>query len=260
MGADTLTKIPHAHHTSLISTDELALVWMDDHIVDRGPVHVIALQTARSRIPDLDSAILRTGDHPLAFAVECDTGDIVGVALEGHHRVGVCGLNVVELNIIVTSSREKAFVGGNAETVDLGVGVLNGSRTDAGQRFPEAVSALVSMKCPQGYRIEILGARESFGLPDGMVIPRCDRQLRSVQAREECGELFDKHGLLTCAENNAHTDSIVWDNVRLDLKYTVLSKRRNPERLKKLDKRLNIRRSWSRRSEAPLHSVLYSHV
>lgn len=149
MGADTLTKIPHAHHTSLISTDELALVRVNDHIVDGSPVHVISLQTTCACIPDLDSAIFRAGDHPLAFAMERDTGDVVGVALEGHHRVGVCRLDIVKLDIIVASSREKAFVGSNAETVDLGVGVLNGSRADAGQRFPEAVAERVSnSRCP----------------------------------------------------------------------------------------------------------------
>ena len=31
----------------------------------------------------------------------------------------------------------------------------------------------------------------------------------SVQAREECGELFDKHGPFTCAENDAHNDRIM---------------------------------------------------
>jgi hypothetical protein len=68
---------------------------MNDDIVDGSSVDVIALQTARACIPDLDSAVLGAGDHPLAFAMECDTGDVVGVALECHHRVGVCRLNII---------------------------------------------------------------------------------------------------------------------------------------------------------------------
>jgi hypothetical protein len=40
----------------------------------------------------------------------------------------------------------------------LGVGVLNGSRTDAGQRFPEAVAERVSIQDAPLNRIETLGA------------------------------------------------------------------------------------------------------
>jgi hypothetical protein len=58
----------------------------------------------------------------------------------------------------VACSCEEAFVGSNAEAVNLGVGVLNGSRADAGQRFPEAVAEQVSIRYARSYRIERLGA------------------------------------------------------------------------------------------------------
>ena len=72
--------------------------------------------------------------------MKCDACDIIRVTLKGHHRVRVGGFDVEEFDIGVACRGEVAFVGGDAETVDLGVGVLEGARTDAGEGFPEPVS------------------------------------------------------------------------------------------------------------------------
>lgn len=138
MGADALAQVPDADHASAIAADELALVGVDDHVVDGSSVDVVTLETAGAGVPDLDSSILRAGDHPLALAVESNASDVVGVTLEGHHWVGVGGFDVVEPDIAVACGCKVALVGSDAEAIDLGVRVLDGTRADTGQRLPEA--------------------------------------------------------------------------------------------------------------------------
>lgn len=72
--------------------------------------------------------------------MKCDSRNIIRVALKGHHRVRIGGFDVEEFNIGVACCGEVAFVRGDAETVNLGVGVLEGARTDAGEGFPESIS------------------------------------------------------------------------------------------------------------------------
>lgn len=43
---------------------------------------------------------------------------------------------------MVAGGREEALVGRDAESVDLGVGVLDGARTNAREGFPEPVGVL----------------------------------------------------------------------------------------------------------------------
>jgi len=62
---------------------------MDDNIINGSLVDIVALKTARARVPNLDGAILGAGDHPLALTVEGDTSYIVRVAIKSHDRVGV---------------------------------------------------------------------------------------------------------------------------------------------------------------------------
>lgn len=138
MGADTFAEVPDTDHTGTVTANELALVGMDDHIVDRSPMDVVALETAGASIPDLDSTILGAGDHPLALAVEGNSSDIVGVTVEGHHRVGVGGFDIIQLDIVMTGGGQVALVRGDAKTVDLGVRVLDSTRADTGQGLPEA--------------------------------------------------------------------------------------------------------------------------
>lgn len=61
-----------------------------------------------------------------------DARNIIGVSFKGHHRVWIRRFNVEELDIGVAGGSEIAFVGGDAETIDLGVGMLKRTRTDAG--------------------------------------------------------------------------------------------------------------------------------
>ena len=101
MCAHTLAQIPHAHNARAIATNQLALIGMDDDIVDGRAMHIIALQTARPRIPDFHRPILGTRHHPFSLAVERDAGDVVGVALKCHDGVWVGRFDVVQFDIIV---------------------------------------------------------------------------------------------------------------------------------------------------------------
>lgn len=139
VGAHTLSQVPDPYHTSMITADEFPLVRVDDNVIDRSSVGVIALKTAGTGIPDLHSSILRARDHPLALAVEGNSGDVVGVALESHDRIGVGRLDVKELDIVVASSSEEAFVRGDTQAIDLGVRVLDGTGADARERLPKAI-------------------------------------------------------------------------------------------------------------------------
>jgi hypothetical protein len=119
VGADTFSEIPDANHASAITADQLTLVGVNHNIIDSSTVNVVALQGTSASIPNLDSPILRACNHPFALTVECDARDIAGVTFEGHHGVGVGGLDVIELDIVVTTGGEEALIGGDAETIDL---------------------------------------------------------------------------------------------------------------------------------------------
>lgn len=123
---------------------------MDHHVVGRALVVVAPLDGAGPGLPDLDGAVLRARDHPLALAVEGDAGDVAGMALERQQRVRVGGLDVVELDSVVARGGEEALVGGDAEAVDLGVGMLDRPRAYAGERLPEADRVVVT-----GWRIRV---------------------------------------------------------------------------------------------------------
>ena len=111
---------------------------MDYYIVDRRAVRVAPLYRAASRLPDLDCAILGACDHPFSFAVKCDASNVAGMAFESEKRVRVRGFYVVELDCVVAGGGEETLVRGYAETIYLRVGVLDCSRADAGESFPEA--------------------------------------------------------------------------------------------------------------------------
>lgn len=119
MSADALSKVPDANHASAITADQFTLVGVNDNVINRSPVHVVALQGAGASVPDLDSPVLRACNHPFAFAMECDTGDVAGVTFEGHHWVGVGGLDIIEFDIVVSAGGEKTLVGSDAQAIDL---------------------------------------------------------------------------------------------------------------------------------------------
>lgn len=132
-------EIPHAHAARAIAANNLALVRVDDDVVDGATVVVAALDGAAARLPNLDGAVLGARHHPLALAVERDARDVARVALKRQQRVGVGRLDVKELDGVVAGGGEVALVGRDAEPVHLRVWVLDRARADAREGFPESV-------------------------------------------------------------------------------------------------------------------------
>lgn len=95
MRAVVLGQIPDAHASIPVAANDFSLVGVNHHIIRGAPMTVASLNCARSRLPDLDRAVLRAGDHPFPFAMESDACDIPGMAFEGMERVGVRGFDVV---------------------------------------------------------------------------------------------------------------------------------------------------------------------
>ena len=137
MAAVVLGQVPDAHTASAIAADDLTLVGVDHDIVDRAAVVVTALDVAASCLPNLDSAILGRGDHPLALAVEGHARNVTGVTLEGEEGVGVGRFDVVQFDRVMAGRGEVALVRRDTQSVDLGVGMLDGTRADAGEGLPE---------------------------------------------------------------------------------------------------------------------------
>lgn len=138
VGAIVLRQVPNADAAHAVTGDDFALVRVDDDVVGGAAVIVAALNLTGSGLPNLHGSILGARDHPLALTVECDAGDVAGVALEGQQWVWVGGLDIKELHGVVAGRGKVALVGGDAEAVDLRVWVLDGARADAGERFPES--------------------------------------------------------------------------------------------------------------------------
>ena len=91
VGTLVFAQVPDSNIAALIAADQLSLVGVNDNVIDATVLSmiVVALFAAGACVPDLDSAILRAGNHPFAFAVEADTSDVALVTLEGKHRVWV---------------------------------------------------------------------------------------------------------------------------------------------------------------------------
>jgi hypothetical protein len=139
VNALALTQVPDANHATTITTDQFSLVGVDDDVIDGELVSVVALKAAAANVPDLDGAVLGASDHPFALTVECDSGDVSGMALKSHQWVRVARLGVKQLDIVMARNGEILLVGGDAESIDLRVRVLNGAGADARESFPEAV-------------------------------------------------------------------------------------------------------------------------
>lgn len=144
MGALVLAQIPDADVAAAITGNELSLVGMNDDVVDGMVVIVIALNAGGPGVPDLDGAVLGAGHHPLALAVKSDPGDIGGVTVKSQHRVRIGGTDVVEFDVLIAGRSEPALVGGDAQSIDLRVWVLDGARADSGEGFPEADGMVVT--------------------------------------------------------------------------------------------------------------------
>lgn len=144
MSTLVLAEIPDPDISTTVTRDELALVGMDDHIVDRAAMRVVSLDAASTSIPDLDGAIFGACNHPFTFAMEGYARDVAGMTLKGKHRAGIGRADIVELDVVTTSGREIALVWRNAETVDLRVGVLDRTRADSRKSLPKADGMVVT--------------------------------------------------------------------------------------------------------------------
>lgn len=97
MCAAVFAEVPNLDTAALIARDQLALIWMNDNVVHRRAMVVIALNTRCSRIPNLDGAIFASRCKPLAFAVERDRRDIARMRFEcGYGVVAVAVIDVVQ--------------------------------------------------------------------------------------------------------------------------------------------------------------------
>ena len=123
VGAFVLAQVPDADIPPAIARDQLPLIRMNDHIVDgsdmsdqvshRGAVDVVALDAACSRIPHFHRAIFGARHHPFALTVECHTGDVARMTIEGEDRVRIGGADIVELHIVISGRGQVAFVRGD---------------------------------------------------------------------------------------------------------------------------------------------------
>ena len=144
-------QIPHAHGTTSIAGDYLALVGMDDDVIHGRAMVVVALHGTTPGIPDLHGAVLGARNHPLALAVEGNTRDIAGVALEGEEGIRIRRLDVEEFDGVVPSGGEESLIGGDAESIDLRVRVLYCARTYSRECFPESVVGVSVRRVPASF-------------------------------------------------------------------------------------------------------------
>jgi hypothetical protein len=126
-----LAQIPYSNIAAPITADQLSLIRMDNDIIDRNAMRIVALHVARACIPDLDRAVFTGGYHPFPLAVEGYACYVGCVAVEGQDGVGVGRFYVVEFYRVVAGGGEVAFVRGYAEAVYLGVWVWDCARADS---------------------------------------------------------------------------------------------------------------------------------
>lgn len=111
MCAFILSQIPYAKIPSTITTDEFALIGMDDDVIDGESMIVIPLHASRSSIPDLHRSILRARHHPFPLAMKPHPGHVRTMPLEGEDGVGIVGFDVKQLDRKTTGCGQEALVG-----------------------------------------------------------------------------------------------------------------------------------------------------
>lgn len=137
MRTAVLGQVPDSDTPTMITADDLALVWVDDNVVDWRVVVVAALNGAGASFPDFHGSVLRASNHPFSLAVECNAGNVVGMALKGQNGVWVRGFDIVELDAVMACGGKKALVRRDTEAVDLGVRMLDSTRAYSGKSLPE---------------------------------------------------------------------------------------------------------------------------
>ena len=143
MSAFILTEIPDANISTTVTRNQLPLIRVDNDVIDRNLVIVIALYAACSCVPDLYGAIFRAGDHPFTLTVKGNTGNVSGMAVESKNRGRIGRAYIIKLDVVIACRSKEAFVRRDTETIYLGIGVLDCSRADARQRFPEANRVII---------------------------------------------------------------------------------------------------------------------
>lgn len=76
--------------------------------------------------------------------------DIACMAFECEDRIRVTGFDIVQLDIMVAGCGEIALIGSYAETVYLGVGMLNCAGAYSGECFPEPVNVSGVLRSRRG--------------------------------------------------------------------------------------------------------------
>ena len=69
--------------------------------------------------------IFRAGDHPFAFTMERDTGNVSGVTFECENSGRVRRSDIVKLHSMVAGGGQKALIWRYAKAIDLRIGVWN---------------------------------------------------------------------------------------------------------------------------------------
>ena len=139
MRAVILCQIPDSNTPALVAANNLTLVRMNDYIIDSSAMRVTSLNCATSSLPYFDCAIFRTRDHPFTLAMKLNTSYIASMTFKGKKRIGVGRFDIVELYRVVPGSCKEAFIRRNTESVNLRIGVLYRSRTDARESLPETL-------------------------------------------------------------------------------------------------------------------------
>lgn len=62
---------------------------MYNYIIYGAAMSVAALNGATSGLPDLDCAILGTGDHPFTFTMKCNACDVACVPFKDEKRIRI---------------------------------------------------------------------------------------------------------------------------------------------------------------------------
>jgi hypothetical protein len=143
-------------------------------------VGVVPLYVSAAGIPDLDGAIFRRGHQPLRLAMERNASDVTSVTIKRQDGIRVRGLDVVELDRVVASSGEVAFIRRDAEAVDLRVWVRYRPGAYPREGFPEPGAR-------ESVQSSTRKAPPSVDEPDGMVISRCNSMLVCLQPNAQCG-------------------------------------------------------------------------
>lgn len=141
-----LGQVPDSDTTTTIAADDLALVWMNDYIIDWTTMAITALNRTAASFPDFHSSILGASNHPLPFAVERNAGDVVGMAFKGQDRVWVSRFDIVEFDAVVACSGKEPFIRRYTETINLRVRVLNCARAYSRKSLPEPIVGGVRLR------------------------------------------------------------------------------------------------------------------